>query len=137
MSWDADIANLDLTEGEKDGLQVYRNYSRSFTDAREKQFARGVDHAPTDTSQLEEVLSLIVSEDIRFVPVIACAFADDDLKLMFQRFLPDGVPGGKKSLLGRSGPISTLFQRIQFAFAFDMAHSDILIALARLSQLGR
>jgi hypothetical protein len=132
MSWDADIAATDLSDVEKNGLQVYRNYNKSFTDAREKQFAQGVDYAPPDTSELENVLSLIVTEDIRFVPVIACAFADDDLAEMFKRFIPDGIPGGKKAMLGRFGPVSTLFNRIQFAFAFDMASSDILTALDTL-----
>ena len=53
---------------------------------------------------------------------------------MYNRFLPDDIPGGKKAMLGRFGPISTLFNRIQFAFAFDMVHSDILIALDRLRE---
>jgi hypothetical protein len=74
-------------------------------------------------------MSLLAREDIRFVPVIACAFADEELKFMFQLFLPGDIPGGKKSMLSRFGPISGLFARIQFAFAFDMVHSDVLMAL--------
>src|SRR6266849_3800413 len=110
--WDPDIAALSLSGPEKDGLQVYRNDNTSFTDAREKQFASGVDYAHPDMSDLQNVLSRLVSEDIRFVPVIACAFADKDLAEMFKRFLPDGIPGGKKAMLGRFGPVSTLFNRI-------------------------
>jgi len=34
-------------------------------------------------------------------PVIACAFADEELKAMFTKFLPNDIPGGKKSMLGR------------------------------------
>jgi hypothetical protein len=130
--WDSDIAALSLGDAEKDGLQVYRNYNKSFSDAREKQFAAGVDYAHPDLSDLENALSLLVSEDIRFVPVIACAFADEDLAEMFKRFLPEGIPGGKKAMLGRFGPVSTLFNRIQFAFAFDMVSTDILTALDTL-----
>ncbi len=77
-------------------------------------------------------MSLLVREDIRFIPVIACAFADDDLKEMFKRFLPTTFPGGKSGMLGRFGPISSLFTRIQFSFAFDLVHSDVLLALDKL-----
>jgi hypothetical protein len=64
--------------------------------------------------------------------VIACAFADNELEKMFKQFLPSDIPGGKSSMLGRFGPISNLFTRIQFAFAFDMVHSDVLLALDKL-----
>jgi hypothetical protein len=93
-----------------------------------------VDHAPLDVAQLREVMELLTSEDIRFVPVIACAFADQDLELMYKTFLPADIPGGKKRMIGRFGPISSLFSRIQFAHAFDMGHSDILIALDKLRE---
>jgi hypothetical protein len=99
---------------------------------RQKQFATGVDHIPLDVSELRRAMSLIVREDIRFVPVITCAFADDELGEMFRMFLPNDIPGGKNGMLGRYGPISNLFARLQFAFAFDMVHSDILLALDML-----
>jgi hypothetical protein len=131
-SWDADIAAMNLTDPEKNGLQVYRNYTRAFEKNRQEQFAAGVDAIPLDVSELRRAMNLLMREDIRFVPVIACAFADEDLKSMFQLFLPGDIPGGKKSMLGRFGPISSLFSRIQFAFAFDMVHSDVLLALDKL-----
>ena len=129
--WDDDIAALSLTSVEKNGLQVYRNYNKSFSEAREKQFAKGVDASSLDTKELSEVLSNIATDSIRFIPIIACAFADQELRGMYNRFLPDDIPGGKKAMLGRFGPI---YYRIQFAFAFDMVHSDILIALDRLRE---
>ena len=64
--------------------------------------------------------------------MIACAFADTELEKMFKQFLPDNIPGGKSSMLGRFGPISNLFARIQFAFAFDMVHPNVLMALDKL-----
>jgi hypothetical protein len=130
--WDADIAAMDLSNDEKEGLQVYRNYTRAFEKKRQEQFATGVDAIPIDVSELRQAMNLLMREDIRFVPVVACAFADDDLKAMFSLFLPNDIPGGKKSMLGRFGPISSLFARIQFAFAFDMVHSDVLLALDKL-----
>ncbi len=132
MNWDADIAAMSLSDIEKDGLQMYRNYSQSFESARETQFAQGVDHVPVDLDSLREVASLLATDDIRFVPVIACAYADELLAAMYKQFMPDDIPGGKKNMLSRTGPISTLFSRIQFAYAFDMISSDILLALDKL-----
>ncbi|WP_315751459.1 MULTISPECIES: hypothetical protein [unclassified Bradyrhizobium] len=105
---------------------------RAFERERQEEFATGVDAIPLDISDLQRAMSQLVHEDIRFIPVIACAFADDELEKMFKQFLPDDIPGGKSSMLGRFGPISSLFARIQFAFAFDMIHSDVLLALDKL-----
>ena len=78
--WDADIAATTLSDAEKNGLQIYRNYNKSFNDAREKQFSAGIDQTPLDLTSLREVLLLIAKDDIRFVPVIACAFADQEAR---------------------------------------------------------
>ncbi|SFM50571.1 hypothetical protein SAMN05216573_102168 [Bradyrhizobium sp. Rc3b] len=100
---------------------------REYQKERQEQFATGVDAIPLDVSGLGKAMNLLIREDIRFIPVIACTFADDEMAGMFKHFLPDDIPGGKKSMLGRYGPISSLFARIQFAFAFGMVHSDIFV----------
>jgi len=64
--------------------------------------------------------------------VIACAFADEELKAMFTKFLPNDIREARRACSGGFGPISSLFARIQFAFAFDMTHSDVLLALDKL-----
>src|SRR5579859_3062776 len=87
------------------GMQALRAYEKE----RQEQFAIGVDFIPLDVSDLRRAMSQLVSEDIRFVPVIACAFADSELENMFKKFLPNDIPGGKGSMLGRFGPISSLF----------------------------
>lgn len=117
---------------EPDENTPYMTAFRAYEKERQEQFATGIDAIPIDVKDLQRAMHLIAREDIRFVPVIACAFADEELSGMFKQFLPDDIPGGKKSMLGRFGPISTLFARIQFAFAFDMMHSDILLALDKL-----
>jgi hypothetical protein len=120
MDWDEDIARLTLTDEENNGLKVYLNYSKSFDNAREQKFALEIDGENLSVDRLSEVLKLVQEEDVKFVPVIASAFADEELEAMFRRYIPEGVPGGKKAMLGRFGPISSLFNRIQFSFAFDM-----------------
>ena len=82
--WDDDIAALDMSDVEKNGLQVYRNYTKKFAEEREQKFAAKIDENPPDISELSEVISLMLHEDIRFIPVIACAFADEELKRMLR-----------------------------------------------------
>jgi hypothetical protein len=110
----------------------YQTAFNAYQKERQEQFAAGADAIPLDVSELRKAMDLLVREDIRFIPVIACAFADEEMKRMFKQFLPNDIPGGKNSMLGRFGPISSLFTRIQFAFAFDMVHSDVLLALDKL-----
>jgi hypothetical protein len=120
------------TMSDPDENTPYMRAFRAYEKERQEQFAAEVDTLPFDVSDLRRAMSQLAREDIRFVPMIACAFADDELEKMFKQFLPDNIPGGKSSMLGRFGPISNLFSRIQFAFAFDMIHPDVLMALDKL-----
>lgn len=129
MEYDDDIAAMQLTEVEKNGLQVFRNYQRKFEDFGEKQFAEHVDGKAFDLSDLKHVLHLITSEDIRFTPVIACAYADDLLKKMFNNEVPEDVPGGKSNLLGPFGPFSDLSKRLQLSFVFRILSTDLITDL--------
>ena len=96
--WDKDIANLDMSEEEKNGLQVFRDYKPSFDDHAEKSFTEEIDGESFDVEHLERGLGLMTDEDARFLPVIACAYADDLLEAMFKAEMPDDVPGGKSAL---------------------------------------
>ncbi len=57
------------------GMMAFRAYEKE----RLEQFVTGVDTIPLDVSDLQRAMSQLVREDIRFVPVIACAFADDEV----------------------------------------------------------
>jgi len=83
--WDSDIAALNLTDGEKTGLQVFRNYTRAFEKSAAERFVSESNRAEYDTSKLDGILNLIVAEDVRFLPVIACSFSDEQLEEMFKR----------------------------------------------------
>ena len=134
MQWDNDIAALSLSDIEKDGLQIYRNYANSFTRARERQFSEGIDCIELGSMIFARSCPLSSPKDIRLIPVIACAFADENLKEMYKTFLPKDGPSGKSRMLDRFGPIGDLFARIHFADAFDMVHTDILKALNKLRE---
>ncbi|BAQ79395.1 hypothetical protein [Pseudomonas sp. St29] len=132
---DPDIAAMKLSKAEKDGLQVYRNYSRAFEQDREKRFSASLDTDAQVIADLETVLALIAREEPRSLPVIACAFADDQLKAMFRREVPDGVPGGRSELLSGFGPLARLSQRVQMAYAFGWISKDILIEVDHLRKV--
>lgn len=130
--FDADIEAMSLSYVEKSGLQVYRNYTRAFDNHAEKMFAKEVDEETWTSSEVERVVGIITHEDQRFLPMIACAFADDCLKEMFRREIPDGVPGGKSDLLGRMGPFSDLAKRLQLAYTFELIDSGLCAEVDKL-----
>ena len=124
---DLDIAAMKLSDGEKWGLQVYRNYSRAFGEHRVKKFVEQASPFEAEVKLFEQVAALVVSEEARIIPVIAAAYADDRLEEMFKREIPDNVPGGRSALMSGFGPLARLSQRIQLAFAFGWLSKDLLV----------
>lgn len=133
--WDPDIAALDLTDVEKNGLQVFRNYTNAFEKKAAERFVSESNSTEYDTSSLKGILNLLVTEDIRFLPVIACSFSDELLEEMFKREIPSGVPGGRTSMLSGYGSLSRFSQRIQVAYAFDWMSPDLLEELDKLRRI--
>lgn len=87
---DPDIAAMQLSDGEKWGLHLYRNYSRAFGEHRVKKFVEQASPFEAEVKLFGHVAALVVSEEPRVIPVIAAAYADDRLKEMFQREIPEG-----------------------------------------------
>ena len=130
--FDTDIAAMDLSYGEKAGLQIYRNYTRSFEEHAIKQFIDAIDREVLDLGSLRRLADLIVSEDARFLPVIVCAFADETLKAVFKQTLPERIPGGIAAMLNGYGPLSDLSKRIRLAYAFNVLSPDLMEEMDRL-----
>jgi len=135
MDWDPDIAALKLSDVEKNGLQVHRNYSRAFEKHRNKDFAAEVDGKNFDLEQLGRMHELILTEDPRFLAVIVSAFVDEQLDQMYRREIPQDIPGGRATLFSGFGPLSRYSQRIQIAFAFDWLSRDLLTEANKLRKL--
>lgn len=129
---DPDIRAMQLGYGEKSGLQIYRNYTAAFEGEAIKRFRAALADKPGDYAVLEKLLHLLATEDIRFLPVIACGYADDTLKTLFKAVIPDDVPGGKSDMLTGYGPLSDLSKRIKLAHAFGVLSSDLMAALDRV-----
>lgn len=92
-----DIVAMKLSDVEKNGLQVFRTYTRAFEQHRAQEFLKVVQWDPGVMMDLQSVLKLVAEEEPRSLPVLACAFVDDQLKAMFRREIPEGVPGGRAS----------------------------------------
>jgi hypothetical protein len=130
--FDRDIAAMKLGYGEKAGLQLYRNYQRAFSEHAARRLVEELDAEPFDTTDLATVLQRVADEDIKYLPVIVCAFADDALKTAFQNSLPKGIPGGRASMLNGMGALSSLSKRVQLAYAFDVMSPDLMLEIDRL-----
>jgi len=124
--WDSDIAAMKLSDPEKNGLQVFRNYSRAFEKRRGEDFLTAVEKEPWDIGDIERIHKVVVEEDPRIVVVVVCAFMDDQIKGMYRRELPEDIPDGKSKLLGAVGPLSRLAQRLQIAYAFGWLSRDLV-----------
>lgn len=124
--WDKDIAELELSDPEKNGLQVFRNYTRAFKEHERERFTAQFNAGQYDLSGLRSVLESIASDDARLIPVLACAFFDACLDEMYKREIPKGVPGGRETLFTGYGPLSSLSKRIQIAYAFGWMSPDLL-----------
>lgn len=132
---DPDIAAMKLSDGEKWGLQIHRNYSRAFGEHRVKVFVEQALPFEEEVNIFEQVAALVVSAEARVIPVIAAAYADDRLEEMFKREIPDGVPGGRSALMSGFGPLARLSQRIQMAFAFGWLSKDLLIEFDHIRKI--
>jgi hypothetical protein len=129
---DVDIRALSLSDGEKAGLQIYRNYTKKFEGHALSEFRKDLNKDTLQVDDLTRLLGLIEKEDARSLPVIVCAYADDQLKAMFKKTLPDGIPGGKDTMFGAYGPLSDFAKRIRLAYAFDSLSRDLLTDLDRV-----
>lgn len=132
---DSDIATMKLSDTEKNGLQVFRNYSAAFETHQARVLVSKMNTSSSAIEELKKLLSLLVSESPLSLAVIACAYADEQLKEMFKREMPEGVPGGRNELLNGFGPLSRLSQRIQVAYAFGWLSPELLTELDRLRRV--
>jgi hypothetical protein len=121
---DPDIDAMELGEHEKAGLQVYRNYTASFERHAIKRFVETIDREPFETDDLARLLNAVANDEARLLPVIVCAYADEILKDVFKRLIPENTPGGKSELLGGYGPLADLSKRVKLAFVFDILSPD-------------
>jgi hypothetical protein len=133
--WDDDIKAMNLSYLEKNGLQVHRNYTKAFENEKEKKFSDAINKEANDFIDLEKIMWAICSDDKRIIPILSASFFDYALKNMFEKQIKDGVPGGKRSLFSRNGPLSTFSSRVQLAFAFGYVSDDVLIDIDHLRKI--
>lgn len=133
--WDPDIAEMELSAVEKNGMQFYRNFSTAIESKRTEKLVERLNESQPTLDEFTKVSSIVVQEQPLSLSVVACAYADDLLKQMFKREIPSDVPGGRNELLNGFGPLSRLSQRIQVAYAFGWISRDILVELDLLRRI--
>ncbi|MGB4058444.1 MAG: hypothetical protein WBK77_10220 [Alphaproteobacteria bacterium] len=101
-------------------VNFYKRYNNAIKNYRINNFIHELNEEFCDISELKKVTVLIATENIRFVPIIACAYADDLLKFSFKALLPDDIPGGKTDMFSPFGPLSDFSKRLRLAYAFDV-----------------
>ncbi|OCY31909.1 hypothetical protein BFR75_08590 [Acinetobacter pittii] len=130
MEYDKDIELLNLNDIEKNGLQIYRNYTRAFKEQRIKDFIHECDKKEYEgLKKLEQVLGLIIKEDMKYLPIILCSYADERFEKQLKNIIPEGVPGGTKSILDGFGSLSSFSNRIQVAYIFNLIDKEVLLEL--------
>jgi len=133
--WDPDIAEMELSAVEKNGMQFYRNFSTAIESKRVEKLVERFNEEQPLLDNFTKFAALIAQEQPLSLSVIACAYADDLLKEMFKREIPATVPGGRNELLNGFGPLSRLSQRVQVAYAFGWMNPDILVELDLLRRI--
>jgi hypothetical protein len=123
---DADIAAMELDVLEKTMLQIYWNYSVAFERHKGQLFSAEIDADGYPLDNIKRIALLLEQEEARAIPILFCAYVDDILLEMYQRELPDGIPGGKKSLFNSYGPFSNFASRLKLAYCFKMIGLDLL-----------
>ena len=133
--WDPDIAGMELSAVEKNGMQFYRNFSTAIESKRIEKLVERFNESQPDLDDFTKLATLVTQEQPLSLSVVACAYADELLKQMFKREIPSSVPGGRNELLNGFGPLSRLSQRIQIAYAFGWMSPDILVELDLLRRI--
>lgn len=130
MNHDDDIRNLEINEFEKNALQVYRNYQNGFMEHQIKLFVEDSNNRNYENlTKLEKVLYLISLAEMEYLPIILCSYADECFESLLRRIVPEGTPGGVKSLLDGFGSLSSFSNRIQISYVFDLVSKDLLTEL--------
>lgn len=124
MEWDPDITVMQLSDIEKNGLQVYRNYQKAFHKHASEKVVEHLDSLPFDEDEYRAVIFEIVRCHDALVAIVATSYADKLLEQMYKTELPADVPGGKKSLLGAYGPFDSFAKRLRLAYCFGWVDSS-------------
>lgn len=123
---EAEPDKMPMSDIEMAGVRLYRNFNKAIYDRKLIEFKEEANEIDQDLQKLYKLLAIIVREEIRFTPIVVCGYADDLLKDMFLRLIPNDVPGGLAGIVGGYGPLSDLSKRIKLAYAFENISRDLI-----------
>lgn len=120
--WDEDIAAMDLSDVEKNGLQVFRNYNKAFERKRVEQARERAKAIIYDVPRLRGDIEAMIGARCEIALLAACSIADDLLRDMFLRLEKPGL--NVKDMVAPLGPLSDLNRRLKVAALADLIDSD-------------
>ncbi len=133
QDWDPDIAELDLDDFEKNGLQQYRNYTRAFQRKRAERIGEDADLVEFDLATFETDLEAIASSGASGAVLSGIAIADDLLLDMFKREKRERLQ--VDSLLGPLGPLGDFNKRLKVAALVSLIDADDLVFFDELRKI--
>lgn len=131
--WDPDIAELNLSESEKHGLQLYRNYTRAFQRKRAERIVVEADLIEFDISRFETDLKTIASSAALGAVLSGVAIADHLLLEMFKREKRERLEVNK--LLSPLGPLGDFNKRLKVAALVGLIDTDDLTFFDELRKI--
>lgn len=120
--WDDDIVGLPLSDVEKNGLQVFRNYSRAFHRKKVEEAKEKAAGLTFDVEGLRGDIAALVTSPVELALLSACSIADDLLKDMFKRLEKPGLKVAE--MVSPLGPLSDLNRRLKVAALADFIDQD-------------
>lgn len=130
--WDLDIAAMNLTYVEKNGLQIYRNYQNSFQLFKIGEFRKSMEVSDDNVQNLETILDLLASDDLRICVIALCAFAEEMLSEAIQSASEHLSAKERKQIFSPLGPLSSLSSKILLCKLFSVLSDQILDNVEKL-----
>jgi hypothetical protein len=132
MKWDDEIAEMDLSDIEKDGLQVFRNYERTFRSHRAKKAIETAD-LDFDLEGFQADIANIESSPIVTAILASASVADELLRAMFQRHGHARLQ--MRDMLAPLGPLGDFNKRLKVAALAEFIDEDDLAFFDELRKL--
>lgn len=121
---DHDIEALDLSEIEKSGLQVYRNYTKAFQKKRAEHVAEEAARLEFNFPRFEAHLDEIMRASLEHAVLAAVAMADELLGEMYRRERRERLK--VSDMLGPLGPLGDFNKRLKVAALAGLIDEDDL-----------
>jgi hypothetical protein len=121
-NWDPDIAAMNLSDWEKNGLQTFRNYTRQFSKHRFRSVEAEVQKLNFDMDAFTADIRFLEHADLKDSILAACSIADNLLLDMYKRDRRERLD--MNSLVAPLGPLGDFSKRLRIAAFVQLIDTD-------------